>query len=117
MDALTDEQRAAVLAVYEAHDPYAGPSLDAAKAAATEEVRAASERVRARYYPTGKEIDIRRLAPGFTQAHLDELNAFLDGTLNLVANQAATEIEAAPDLDALLGIMTGYRAMYGQELA
>lgn len=93
------------------------PSLDEEKAAAIEEVRIASERVRVKYYPTGKELDIRRGAPGYTQAHLDVLDSFLDGTLNTVANQAATEIESAPDLTTLRDILSGYRALYAQELA
>lgn len=117
LDVLTEAQRDAVLAVYAAHDPDAGPTLSEAKEAGIEEVRLASERVRFRYCPAGKEIDIRRLAPGYTQEHLDDLNAFLDNMLNPVANQASTEINDAADLETLEAILAGYRELYGAELS
>lgn len=90
-------------------------TLDQAKAQAIREVREHAERIRAAYYPTGKELDIRRQAPGYAPADLATLDGFIDTTLNVTASQAALEIQGAATLEALTAIMDGYREMYASE--
>ena len=105
--------RAKVESVLAAHSPE--QTLANTQAAAVREIRDHAERVRAAYYPTGKELDIRRQAPGYTPADLTALDGFIDTTLNVVSSQAALEIRGAATVDALAAIMAGYREMYASE--
>ena len=94
---------------------FSAKDLEEAKRVAVREIRQHAEFVRAAYYPTGKELDIRRQAPGYGPADLAALDGFLDTTLNVAASQAAMEIKAAVNREELAAIMAGYREMYAGE--